>query len=114
MGLYFIELMSSPFSGIKGLIFSEIIAMSIGLGMSGTATPKSVLQIHSAIFLVKSQSLRTTELEVASLLQKPAQNFPGLPGGAGPVNFLVWGHYQQTGLQPCLSPKIRWPLGSLW
>lgn len=68
MGLYFIELMSSPFSGIKGLTFSEIIGMSVGQGMSRIATSKSVLQIHSAIFLVKSQSLRTTELEVASLL----------------------------------------------
>lgn len=83
--------------------------------LSGRVISKSVLQIHFAVFLVKSQSLRTTELEAVSLFQKPAQNFPDSPGGVGPVDFLAWGCYQQTGPGPAFPLRgEEWPLECFW
>ena len=102
------RLCPSPFSGTESLIFYENYGDNSEVELSGRVTFKSVLQIHCAVFLVKSPNQRTTELEAASsLFQKPAQTFPDSPGDVGPIDFLAWGCRQQTGPQPCFSPKMR-------
>lgn len=82
------------------------LVITVGVELSGRVTCKSVLQIHSAIFPPRPQSLRTTDLEVRSFFRKPAQNVPGSPGGVSSVDFLAWDPSQQTGPQLSFSTKI--------
>ena len=77
--------------------FLELAVLSLisGVELSGRVTP--VLQTHFAAFLVKSQGLRTTEVEAApSLLQTPAQTSPA-----------TWG-CGSSGLSSLWSPSANW------
>ena len=77
--------------------FLELAVLSLisGVELSGRVTP--VLQIHFAAFLVKSQGLRTTEVEAApSLLRTPAQTSPATWGCGSSELSSLW------------SPSANW------